>query len=502
MQTEKKSTDTASPHTASTSEASEILEFYGGKAMACLPVVLFLIACVEFFIVLKAFDMTALAAAALIALMVTALCVKKASRQNFWKAVYDGAREAVPIVVLLLVIGIFAQLIKLSNLSGGFVWIAQNLHVIGGLFTALTFLFVCIIATATGSSLGTMFTCFPIFYPAGVLLGADPAFLAAAIVGGGIFGDNLAPISDTTIISTSTQHYTTKAGNADVGGAVRSRFKYSAVAGILAFIILALFSGGSTSDNSTALSQAQANPQSLYMLIAVAIMLGVAIAFHDIYLSITIGIICALAIGLATGLVQTTDIISVEDGTITGFIADGVSGMTGTVILVLSVYGIMGVLHKAGILDLVLNRLYQSKMATTARGTEIIMMCGTTLTTLLFGGVTSASMTTFGKIHNELGQRAGLHPYRRANLLDGFANGIALCVPFLSVFVFLGAQLSQGYENVAAVSVLDLSTHMIYPFLLFAVLLFSVLTGWGRTFEGENGQELRQAVPAPHVLYQ
>ena len=298
------------------------IDFYGGKLVAFLPLVIFLGFCIEFFVVLKAFAM-----AALIALLVTAFLVKGDKRANYWNAVYDGVREAAPILVLLLVIGMFSQLIKLSNLSGGFVWVAQNLHVSGNLFTALTFLFVCVIATATGSSLGTMATCFPIFYPAGVLLGADPAFLAAAIVGGGIFGDNLAPISDTTIISASTQHYVTREGTAEVGGVVCSRFKYSAVAGTIAFIVFAIFGASSSAVSQSALANVNMNPRDLFMLIPVAIMLIVVVVKKDIYLSITLGIITGVIVGLLTGTVQVSDILSVKDSTPTGFLVEGVSGM-------------------------------------------------------------------------------------------------------------------------------------------------------------------------------
>ncbi|TCD55044.1 Na+/H+ antiporter NhaC family protein [Alloscardovia theropitheci] len=472
--------------------ASPTLEFYGGKLSALLPIIIFLGFCITFFVVLKAFDMSALSMAALISLMLTALLAKGKNRtQTYWNAVYNGVKESIPILVLLLAIGIFSQLIKLSNLSGGFVWLADLVHVGPGLFTALTFGFVCIIATATGSSLGTMFTAFPIFYPAGVLLGADPAFLAAAIVGGGIFGDNLAPISDTTIISTSTQYYRDRQTTADVGGAVRSRFKYSAIAGIATFLIFAFFAGNSQTVQTNILSKTSANPQSLFMLIPVAIMLIVAVLTKDMYMAIVLGVLCGSVLGLSTGILHTTDILNVKDGTPGGFLIEGVNSMTSTVILVLCVYGIMGVLNAAGILSTLVDFLSRSRLGKSVIGTEIIMMLGITFTTLIFGGVTSAAMATFGKIHNELGMRMNLHPYRRANLLDGFANSIALCIPFLSVFVFIGSQLTSGYDNIASVSVTNLGMHMIYPFLLFIVLLVSVVTGWGRRFEGANGEPIK-----------
>ena len=112
---------------------------------------------------------------------------------------------------------------------------------------------------------------------------------------------------------------------------------------------------------------------------------------------------------------------------------------------------------------------------------------------MFFGGVTSASMATFGKIQNEIGKRVGLHPYRRANLLDGFANSVVLAVPFLSVFVFIGSSLTAGYEYAGALSVTQVGGFMFYCFSLFFVLLFSVITGWGRTYEGDGGRPVKRA---------
>ncbi|GIN57916.1 hypothetical protein J8TS2_22350 [Lederbergia ruris] len=164
------------------------LKFRGGWGIAFIPVAIFLFFCVLYFIVFKAFEMYALAMGGFVALMIGAIFVQKGNYERYWHSVYEGVREAVPIAVLLFIIGMFSELIKATNISGGFVWIARLLDVDGGFFTAFTFLAVCIIATATGSSIGSLFTCFPIFYPAGVLLGCDPAFLAGAIVSGAIFG--------------------------------------------------------------------------------------------------------------------------------------------------------------------------------------------------------------------------------------------------------------------------------------------------------------------------
>ena len=464
------------------------VEFRGSWTLAFVPVVIFLIFCIYYFVINKAFEMYALVMGAFVGLLIGALLTKKDSYGRYWEAVYDGAKESVPVVVLLFEIGMFSALVKACGVSNGFVWLGQKLGIGGGLFTAFTFVAVSVIATATGSSIGTMFTCFPIFYPAGVLMGSNPMFLAGAIVAGGVFGDNLAPISDTTIISAGTQEY--KDGRiADVGGCVASRLKYSLVGGAISFVIYWLLGGGGSVGAGGAEYLAGTSPLPLVMLLDVVVMLLVAVKTGDIYKATTVGIVLG---ALIAGLITPAQIISVQDGTPTGFLTDGINNMMSTTVLVIAVYGIMGVLNAAGAMDRITNGIATSKLGNTVRGTEIAMMLGVSLTTLFFGGVTSASMATFGKIQNELGKKAGLHPYRRANLLDGFANSLPVCVPFLSCFAFIGAMCSQGYDFVAPLSSTQVAGGMIYNFALFFVLLFSVLTGWGRKYEGKDGKPVKE----------
>ena len=99
---------------------------------AFLPVCIFLFFCILYFIVLKAFEMYALAMGAFVALLISAVFTKKGHYDRFWEAVYDGAKEAIPVTVLLLIIGMFSAMIKAANISTGFVWLADKLHVGGG----------------------------------------------------------------------------------------------------------------------------------------------------------------------------------------------------------------------------------------------------------------------------------------------------------------------------------------------------------------------------------
>ncbi|MFD4858761.1 Na+/H+ antiporter NhaC family protein [Streptomyces atratus] len=483
--------------------ADKHLAFRGGRALAFLPVVVFLAFCVLFFVVFKTFDMTALAAGGVVALLVGALLAK--SYASYWSAVTKGigSSTAVTIVLILFCVGLMSALIKETNVSGGFVWLAELLGVDGGTFTLFAFVAVCIISMATASSIGTMFTAFPIFYPAGVLLGAEPAFLAAAIISGAIFGDNVAPISDTTVISSSTQTFRRKAGTADIAGVVRNRARFAfTAAGFAAVGFFLLGSSGRSSDHahSQELLEQAADPLALVMLIPVALMLTVALLTRDIFKAVTVGLASGIVTGLASGLLTPEGIIGVTDGAPTGFLVSGIGDMLGVIALVVTVFGIMGVLTEAGILDWLVSALTNSRLSSTPRGAEFAIGIGISFTTLLFGGVNSAAMLTFGPVASEIGDRVGLHPYRRAVVMDCFAMGIASIVPVLSAYLFIGAQLTTGIKGVPALATTEIFVAMLYPLVLTVVMVVAAATGWGRRFEGADGVELKRPEPVPAAV--
>lgn len=460
--------------------------------MAFLPPALFLITCVLYFIVFKAFDMTALAMGGFVSLLIGAVFAR--NYQQFWQYVMRGigSETSVSIIVILFLVGMISSMIKFTGVAGGFVWLAQGIGLDVGYYTFFVFIAVGIISMATGSSIGTMFTAFPIFYAAGITIGADPALLAGAILSAAILGDNLAPISDTTIISSSSQRYRTKDAVADIGGVVRHRSRYAlTAAGISAILFLVI--GQRTAQVTGAVTEfsAAATPLPLLMLIPVAIMLIVAMVKRDIYIAVTVGLVLGSITGFASGLLTLDMIIGVKDGAPTGFLYDGVNSMLGTVALVISVFGIMGVLRGAGVMELIVDKITASEMSSTPRGVEFAIGLGVTATTLLFGGVNSAAMLAFGPVADELGARVGLHPYRRSNIMDCFALGLASVVPVLSAYLFIGALLTSGYEGTPALSTFDLFPVTLYPLILTAIMIFAAWTGWGRSFEGADGAPVK-----------
>ncbi len=71
-------------------------------------------------------------------------------------------------------------------------------------FSAVAFLFTCIISFSTGTSAGTIAIMMPILLPMAVSFGTPIPLIVGAIAGGAVFGDHTSPISDTTIMSCSS----------------------------------------------------------------------------------------------------------------------------------------------------------------------------------------------------------------------------------------------------------------------------------------------------------
>lgn len=476
------------------------LRFRIGISGAFIAPVIFLIGAASYFLFLNAFSMNALTMSALVGLLIGALFAR--NYQAFWDSVVNGIATpiAITVTMILFIVGPLAALVEATGVSEGFVWLASELGVGGGVFPAIVFVATCAMSMSTGTSLGTMFTAYPIFYPAGAALGADPALLAGAILAGALFGDNLAPISDTSIVSASTQRFRTRPGVADVGGVVRARAKYALSAAGISFVLylvigaLFLDSGGAGATVGT-----DASPRGLLMLIPIAALFIVAFWKRDLYLAITVGLIGGTITALISGLLDPSGVMSVSDGVVEGFLVAGVTDMLPIIGLSLTVFGMLGVLQAAGVLELVITKITQSKLAGTPAGAEVAIGAGQSVVTVLFAGAVGPAIVTFGPVTDRIGASVGLHPYRRANVMDCFAIGVACVVPALSAFLFIGSQLTSGYDNMPELAPVTIFAACLYPLVLTVIMAISVATGWGRTFEGAGGKEvqsLAEAAPA------
>ncbi|VFS58792.1 Malate-2H(+)/Na(+)-lactate antiporter [Leminorella grimontii] len=263
------------------SSSSSKIEFRGGPLMVLVPAVVFLIVAVYLFIFQKAFDMNGLAMGGFLGVIAGSLLAKNSV--NYWNGAIAGIAAPLTgvLVCILVMAGIFSSMMKAGGIAGGFVWLGVETGISGALFCTFTFIATAIIATATGTSIGTIFAAVPVFFAAGVQLGGDPAMLAGAILSGAIFGDNLAPVSDVTVISASTQTYR-DGETAEVGGVVVSRSPYAILAGLLTIPFYLLFGQGQ--EANMRLTET-ASASGLSMLVPVIILVAVAIYTRNIFFS-------------------------------------------------------------------------------------------------------------------------------------------------------------------------------------------------------------------------
>ncbi|MCB6543757.1 hypothetical protein LI170_16635, partial [Desulfovibrio desulfuricans] len=68
------------------------------------------------------------------------------------------------------------------------------------------FLVSSLISMGAGAPIAALLAVVPIFYPAGVLMGADPAILTGAMLSGIFFGDALSPSSQVIHTTIASQH--------------------------------------------------------------------------------------------------------------------------------------------------------------------------------------------------------------------------------------------------------------------------------------------------------
>ncbi|MCM1136055.1 MAG: hypothetical protein NC400_10820, partial [Clostridium sp.] len=235
--------------------------------------------------------------------------------------VYGLSKPMFAVIVLAVILAAVSG--KLISSSGAVQTIAAYVVAAGftgRLFVAATFLITCLLAFATGTSVGTYFVVIPILFPVGVMAGAAPEFMIGAIVSGAAFGDNLGPISDTTIASSATQH-------ADLGTVVRTRTRYSLPAAAGALILFLLFA--KTTEGGPAIGGADGavEPLSLIMLVVPAVIIVLCLKRKHLITALSWGILAGIAAGLLSGIYTVEELIAFPGGfSVSGAIVEGITG--------------------------------------------------------------------------------------------------------------------------------------------------------------------------------
>lgn len=468
------------------------LEFRGSSFMALVPFAIFIVITIalSFF---NAADTNMMIGAGVIGLLVGMFFAKNLN--DYWDVILEGlgSKVAMTAVMLWLVVGIYGNILNRGQIVEGLVWLSVKIHVSGAAFTVAAFIFAAVFAMATGSGFGTISTMSFILYPAGILLGSNPAVLAGAILSGAAVGDNIAPVSDTAIIASSSQEYQNREGVADIGSTVKTRAKFVVIAGVISIILFFIFGGaGEATDAEQAemlLAQYQ-NPKGLLLLIPTILVIALAIKGINIFAALGTGIITASVIGLAAGLFPASALFSMKDGVISGAIPEGVAGMTTVSIVLILVVAMGNMLVKSGCMEAIVDWM-NNTIIKTPRGAEVAIWVLATIFGILIAAINTIANICVAPFVNAVGKKNNLHPYRRTDILATTICSFPFFLPFGGcVLLLLGgiSSMMDTYPFLPKLGGTDMMFTTFYSWAIWIVMLIVCLTGWGRAFEGENGE--------------
>ncbi|MFW6171686.1 MAG: Na+/H+ antiporter NhaC family protein, partial [Planctomycetota bacterium] len=386
--------------------------------------------------------------------------------------------------------GMFAEVLREGGLVNGLVWLGQVSNAEGGVFVGITFLLAATFATAVGTGYGTTVAFTTLMYPTGLVMGADPVWLFGAILSGAALGDNLAPVSDTTVVSATTQE-------TDIPGVVRSRFRYAAIAAVPALACFTLFGGGGSREvqsvNSVLMDAA--SPHGLLFLIPFAFVIFLALRGYAILVTLTWGIVVAIGLGLVSGLLVPRQLISfdTQQDAVGGALLEGIIGYLSMAILVLLIVAGGRVMRAGGAMQALVNGLGSLARDSVARAEMVIWSVVFSLN--VFITINTAAEITAAPFVSQLGRRFHLHPYRRANMLDAVTSALGYIFPW-GGGVLIGYQTIQNlaprYEFLEIVSPTQVWPFVLHGWFLAAVMLLAAITGFGRRFEASDGSPTRE----------
>ena len=356
----------------------------------------------------------------------------------------DGAgnRNVLLMIWIFVLAGAFASTAKDIGAIDATVDITLSILpdrlILFGLFFA-----ACFISMSIGTSVGTIVALMPIATGIADETGVNAAMLAAIIVGGAFFGDNLSFISDTTIAATQSQ-----------GCSMRDKFRVNIYLVIPAALIVSILYVWLGKDIAVPAAQSTNN---LILILPYVLTIILAICGMNVATVLVSGILINGIIGFALGTYSWVGWLA--------SIGEGVKGMGELIIITMMAGGMLELIRHNGGLDFIINRL--NRRITTKRSAELTIAGLVSIANLCTANNTIAIITV-GKIAKDITARFGLDARKTASLLDTFSCLVQGLIPY-------GAQLLIA-SALSGISAAQIITHLYYPFILgivaFAAILF------------------------------
>ncbi|NMA02363.1 MAG: Na+/H+ antiporter NhaC family protein [Clostridia bacterium] len=312
------------------------------------------------------------------------------------------------------------------------------------------------IATAMGTSMGTIGAMAPIAIGIADKTGIGLAIAVGAVVGGAMFGDNLSMISDTTIAATRTQ-------GADMKDKFRANFFIALPAALLTIILLTFFSDAGVITGEYPYQLIKVIP---YFLVLVLALLGL-----NVFAVLTIGIFSAGIIGLISG-----DFGLLE---LTQTIYAGFTSMQEIFLLSFLTGGLVELTREYGGLDYLLTSI--SSRIRTKKGAELGIAGLVSLADIATANNTVAIVLS-GPIAKDIAEKHGVEPKRSASIIDIFSCVWQGIIPY-------GAQILLA-GSLANLSPFAIIPTLWYQFTLAFFAILAILIGFPRSSSTKQAPSL------------
>ena len=382
--------------------------------------------------------------------VLVAFCMSRGSINEKFETFARGAAnvDVLTMLIIYILAGAFATVAGEMGAKDATVNLGLSL-VPPSLLAAGMFVIAAFFGTATGTSMGTISALIPIAIGVAEKGNLSPTVVIAAVVGGGMFGDNLSMISDTTIAATRSQRV-------EMRDKFRVNFLIALPAAIVTLVLLLIFGRPETAAPLGDLSF------SLVKIIPYLAVLVLALCGLNVFLVLLIGIFSAGIIGMLTGSMD-----------IAGFaqaIYDGFCGMNEVFFLTLLCGGMSEMIAKNGGINWIIDKLRGIMKGNKSAQIGIAALvsacdCATANNTV--------AIIVAGDMAREVSHSCKVDPRRAASLLDIFSCVFQGVIPYGAQLVVAASLANQASETGGVFSAAGLVGGMWYCWIL---ALFGILS--------------------------
>ncbi len=342
---------------------------------------------------------------------------------------------------IFILAGAFAHSAKVMGAIDATVNLALTL-LPGNMLLAGLFLAACFISISVGTSVGTIVALTPIAAGIAQQTGASAPLMAAVVVGGSFFGDNLSFISDTTIIATSTQ-----------GCKLSDKFRVNSfivvpAALIILMVYILMGAGIASPQHVPGVSYVKVIP---YLLVLVA-----AIAGMNVMAVLSLGIVLTGIIGIYDGAYDVYGWMQA--------MGQGITGMGELIIITMMAGGLLEMIKYNGGIDFIIQRL--TRHVNSKRGAELAVAGLVSMVDLCTANNTVAIITV-GGIAKQIADRFGVDSRKCASILDTFSCAVQGLIPY-------GAQILMA-AGLAGLNPISLIPYLYYPIAIGLTALIAIL---------------------------